>query len=114
MNAVPAHTAPAPSVRKPVSPTSSASQASSIRKEVAGRNCDCKEISLFIDLRYRRSLFPCNDRKEFMHGRKLVDSLSSHHQSDRVRMNVMYHVPPLHRMDFSSRKDQASDWRPFA
>ena len=114
MNAVPAHTAPAPSMRKPVSPTSSAAQASSIRGEVACQNRDWKEISLSIDLLYRRSLVPCDDRKEFIQGRKLMGSLSSHHQSDRVRMNVMYHVPLLHRMDFSSRKDQVSDWRPFA
>ena len=92
MNAVPAHTAPVSSVWKPVSPTSIASQASSIREEVASRNRDWKEISLFIDLRYRRSLVPCDDRKEFMHGRKLVGSLSSHHQSDRVWMNVIYYV----------------------
>ena len=62
MNTVPAVAAPPLSVRKPVSPTSSAVQASSIREEGVSRHRDLKEISLFIDLRYRRSLVPCDDR----------------------------------------------------
>jgi len=49
-----------------------------------------------------------------MHGLEVVGSLSSHHQSDQIRMNVMYHVRLLHRIDFSSWKDQGSSWRPFA
>jgi len=45
VQAPPAVAAPAPSVWKPVSPTSSAAQASAIRAEVASRKRDWKDIS---------------------------------------------------------------------